>query len=301
MRFRFGLMVSAVALAGSSPAQDPGPAPPFPVQNDLSEGWDMGGADMPIDVLGVKIGMPREAAVQAVSGNLQIDPNTIVESAQEKGISDQYGTSVFFKYVYWWNAATASSADTYDSIQLSFSTGISGERVTGLTRRTQWKSNAPRLPDLEKALTDKYGTPSFAFDGNSGGKVYYWGYYAGQKVALDDATGALLAANRLDPSADGPGCLWNIASVASYDYEPEAQPGAPERRHYEKMKKDCSAVMVITLAPDSSAAGLVNVMELVVQGPKRIGENFIATDAFLDTALADAIANSSGGAPAPKL
>lgn len=286
--------VAAIALAGAALAQNPG-APPFPVQNDLPEGWDMDGADMPIDVLGVKLGMPREQAVQTVSSALAIDPNTIVESAQEKGIADQYGTQVFFTYVYWWNAATVSTGPSRDAVQLSFSTGISGERVTGMTRRTDWSSELPRLPDMEKALTDKYGPPTYVERGPNS-SVYLWGYYAGQKFTIDEAT-----ARKIDATADAAGCFWNLNVVPTYDYEPEAQPGMGERRQFEKLKKDCNAVLTIRLTNDYDSPGLVRIMELLLAGPKRINENFNATDAFLDKALEEAIANSSGGAAGPKL
>ncbi|BCW89361.1 hypothetical protein sos41_25220 [Alphaproteobacteria bacterium SO-S41] len=286
--------VAAIALAGVALAEDAS-APPFPLQNDLPEGWDMGGADMPIDILGVKLGMPREQAVQVISAALPIDPNSIVESAQEKGIADQYGTQVFFKYVYWWNAATVSTGPSRDAIQLSFSTGISGERVTGMTRRTDWTSDLPRFPDMEKALIEKYGPPTYAAPGPNS-SVYYWGYYTGQKFTIDDAT-----AKKIDATADASGCLWNLNAVPTYDYEPEAQPGGPERRHFEKLKKDCNAVLMIRLTNDYDSQGLVRTMEVLLEGPKRINENFNATDAFLDKALADAIANSSGGPSGPKL
>ena len=119
--FRLMTAAAACALVGLACAQDAG-APPFPLVNDLPEGWDMGGADMPIDVLGVKVGMPREQAVQTVMSGLEIDPNSIVESAQEKGIADQYGTQVFFKHVYWWNGSTNSAAPIHDGA-LSVATG----------------------------------------------------------------------------------------------------------------------------------------------------------------------------------
>jgi hypothetical protein len=86
-------------------------------------------------------------------------------------------------------------------------------------------------------------------------------------------------------------------SVSAYDYEPEG----PDRRHYETMKKDCNVIMTISLQPDFSTPGLVSGMDVVIQGPKRIAENFIATDAFLDKALSDEVAKGAGGAPAPKL
>ena len=294
--FRLMTAAAACALVGLACAQDAG-APPFPLVNDLPEGWDMGGADMPIDVLGVKVGMPREQAVQTVMSGLEIDPNSIVESAQEKGIADQYGTQVFFKHVYWWNGSTNSAAPTQDYVQLSFSTGISGERVIGMTRRTSWSTDLPRFPDLEQALTAKYGPPTYVAKPPNARASYYWGYYGGQKFTLDDA-----AAKRIDATADPSGCLWNLNAVPTYDYEPEPYPGSPtERRYIDKLKKDCNVVLAIVLQPDSDSPGLVRQMELLMVAPKRIAENFPATDAFLDKALEEEIAKGKAGAPAPKL
>ena len=287
-------LLAAVSISAFALAQEP--APSFPVVNDLPEGWDMGGADMPVDILGVKIGMPREQAVATISSELPIDPTTIVESAQEKGIADQYGTQVFFKYVYWWNAWTPQGGASRDYVQLSFSTGISGERVTGIQRKTEWSSEKPRVAAIEAALTTKYGPPTYSSD-LGGGKVFAWGYFQGQKFQIDEAT-----ARRLDATPDAPGCLWNFLTVPTYDYEPEPMPGSAQgRRHFESLKKDCNVVMTVTISYDSDSPGLVRSMETLMAGPKRIYENFLATDVFLDKALEEAVGNASGGPAAPKL
>lgn len=294
MRIAVALMAAAAMVSGFAFAQEA--APPFPAVTDLPEGWDMDGADMPIDVLGIKLGMKREDAVKLVSSELTIDPNTIVESAQEKGIADQYGTQVFFKYVYWWNAWTPTGGPSRDYIQLSFSTGTSGERVTGVQRKTDWSSEKPRVPDVEAALVSKYGEPTYVAKAG-GGSVYAWGYYQGQKFTLDEA-----AARRIDATADASGCLWNFLTVPTYDYEPEPMPGSSQgRRHYETLKKDCNVIMTVTIQNDADAPGLVRSMETLMAGPKRIHENFVQTDLFLDQALDEAVKNSSGGAAAPKL
>lgn len=298
MRARVGFAGVMCLLAAMPVAAQPEPAPPFPVVADLPEDWDMGGAPVPLDVLGVRIGMKREDAVKALGASVTFDPNTIVESANETGIGDEYGTQVFFKYIYWWNASTGTGAVPREAALLSFSTGISGERVTGLTRNTSWETDRPRMPDLEQALVGKYGPPTYANTDPSGIMNFYWAYHAGQKFTLDDA-----AAAKVGSTPDAPGCLWNlVGSVSSYSYKPEVDPAyGYGRRDGEAQKKDCNVVVYIRIDPHHSTPGLAATMETTMIGPKRIHENYSATDAFLDKALAEAVANAKGGAPAPKL
>ena len=132
---------AALLLAGAAFAQAPGEAPPFPVQNDLPEGWEMNGAPVPLDILGVKIGMARAEAQAAAVAGMEVDASAGRLEEEETGISGDYGISAFFRYP-WGVFVEKSSADSSDSLSLTLSTGVSGERVIAATRETRWQGEA---------------------------------------------------------------------------------------------------------------------------------------------------------------
>lgn len=292
------LLATATLVAGVSVAQEP--APPFPVVNDLPEGWDMGGAEMPVDILGVKIGMSREDAVRTAATAMEADPTTGRWQSQETGIGDQYGTQVFFRHDYLWQLTTnfGSREVASDLLSLYFTPGTSGERLAAFNRVTTWPGGGglePRLPDVEKVLIEKYGPPSYRQSSH-----FYWAYHNGQKVEINDANFDFF--RKVRRSLDTPeACMSQNTGAVHYAYEEVPSPHSTlKRRGDEALKKDCNVVLFVKLNPGSSA-GLVGSMEIHISAPKRIYENSVTTDAFLDKALEDAAAASSGPSTAPKL
>jgi hypothetical protein len=283
----------AVGLAGYANAQDPAAAPPFPVVNDLPEGWDMDGKGMPLDVLGAKIGMPRAEAVSSIAAGLEIDPATGHETGMETGVGDQYGVQVFFGYVQDWYVGKYPADGTKDWVGLYFTTGVTGERLTGIARTTEWPQGLqPRKPDIEKALVDKYGPPSFSQQSR-----HYWVFHKGAKYDFDAAIYDTLRR----PTDEPVGCVYRVNGALTYNYEPVPPPGSPlARRGDAALQKDCNVVLMATLG-GGSAEGLVGKLEISVAGFKRFYESAIATDVFLDEALAEKAAGSSGPSTAPKL
>ncbi len=274
---------AALLLAGAAFAQAPGEAPPFPVQNDLPEGWEMNGAPVPLDILGVKIGMARAEAQAAAVAGMEVDASAGRLEEEETGISGDYGISAFFRYP-WGVFVEKSSADSSDSLSLTLSTGVSGERVIAATRETRWQGEAqPRRGDLIESILKKYGEPSFG-DPNSSNPAFsfQYVYHKGEKAVLP--AGGNWAAKRVrDGSANG--CLFDAFGDYRYSYEPEPpNPAMGPRRERLMEKKDCSLVMTVNIYM-SQTPGLVRSMEIQMQGLARKYENYISTDRFLEEQL----------------
>ncbi len=287
--------VAAIALAGVAFAQNPNEAPPFPLVNDLAEGWETGGAPAPLDILGIKIGMPREAAQAAAMAGLSIDPagdeNRLSE--MEIGISGEYGISVFFRYPASFTANKNGGAADQDFLQMTFTTGVSGERVSHVTRSIRWRGDQrPRLPDIIASVKEKYGEPSLTDDMNSDTfNTFYWVYHNGEKVTYPAGT----MRGGLPEPGSAKNCLGLMSELANpYQYDDQPDSMHTPRKAQEHMK-GCSIVVEAAISAPSTP-GLVESLTINMSGPARIFENATATDKLLDEKLAEKMANDN---PAP--
>lgn len=294
MRIAVALM-TAVSISAIAMAQEPGAAPPFPVVNDLAEGWEMGGKPAPFDVLGVTIGMPREAAMAKADEGIKPTEYSKSLAEEETGIAGEYGIQVFYRYPWFYQSRSEEQGKTADQMLITFTTGLSGERVAGLEREIHWiDADAPRMPDLIKSLTEKYGEPSF---GDLSKGSAYWVYYKGEKATLPPDGN--WAATR---TSDAPTACVFDSPVQRYYYEPE--PPVPPKRDRLADRKDCSAVLSVVLYENKQVPGMVASMKIAMGGLQRQYENYMATDKFLEDELARKMKADSEAPPdskAPKL
>lgn len=287
--------VAAILLAGVAFAQDTGEAPPFPLVNDLPEGWETGGAPAPLDILGIQIGMPREAAQAAAMAGLSIDPAVDENrlSEMEIGISGEYGISVFFRYPASFTANKNGADGSQDFLMMNFTTAVSGERVSYVTRSLRWMGDQrPRLPDLVASVKEKYGEPSLADGFNSDtSTTFFWVYHKGEKVTYPAGT---MRGGSAEPGSAN-NCLGLMSDIANpYQYDDQPQSMHTPRKAQEAMK-DCAIVVEASISA-SNTPGLVDSLTVNMWGPRRIFENASATDKLLDEKLAEKLANDN---PAP--
>ncbi len=292
MRIAVALLTAAAVVSGTGMAQET--APPFPLVNDLPEGWEFAGQPAPVDVLGIKIGMPREAAEAAALAGMEAEASSGTVRAEEIGIAGDGGIQVMFYYPtgYWIDLTTP---DGDQSLRVKYTTGVSGERVALVERSVSWTNTPadqrPRVSSVVASLTEKYGEPSFA----PGPKPYdtsitmLWGYHKGQKLSLPADTVPY------DIVADSPeGCLKDVY-IGQYTGYGSNSPETQERL------KDCSLIVSVNIQMHNGVQGTVYAMQLRMGGSSRWMENSKATDAFLEAELEKALAAPPAGGPAPKL
>lgn len=293
MRIAVALM-TAVSISAFAMAQEPGAAPPFPVVNDLAEGWEFNGQPAPFDVLGITIGMPREAAMAKADESLQPTEYAKSLAEEETGIAGEYGIQVFYRFPWAYQARSEMPTGTVDSLFIHFTTGVSGERVSGLEREINWAGpDAPRMPDLIASLTEKYGAPSY---GDLSKGSAFWIYYKGEKATLPEGN---WAGKR---TKDAPTACAFDGPVSRYYYEPE--PPVPPKRDRLLDRKDCSGVLLVVIYEDRGVPGMAKQMKITMGGLQRQYENFMATDKFLEDELAKKMGADSAAPPdskAPKL
>ncbi len=297
MRIRVAVMAS-VATVSIAAAQDPGAAPPFPLVNDLTEGWETSGTPAPIDVVGIKIGMPREAAQAAALAALETDASEGRLNELEVGIAGEYGIQVFFRYPSGYTANKNTPTGGQDFLSMTFTTGVSGERVAMLERTLRWgAAELPRRPDIEASVKEKYGEPSWVDPANNEFMAsYYYVYFKGEKVTYPAETTSFGAPELGSPDV----CIRMMEGVGPYQFDD--QPGlAHTPRALQAERKDCSIVLKVTIN-GSTTPGLVDSLAVSMTGASRIYENATATDAFLTKALAEKMAaDNPPPATAPKL
>ncbi|MFT3808716.1 MAG: hypothetical protein QM698_02240 [Micropepsaceae bacterium] len=250
MRIAVALMTAA-SLSAFAMAQEA--APPFPVVNDLAEGWETNGAPAAIDVLGIKIGMPREAAQAAALAGVGVDASEGRLSESEVGVAGEYGIQVFFRYASGYTANKNTPTGGQDFLNMTFTTGVSGERVGIVERTLRWgAAELPRRPDIEASVKEKYGEPSWVDPANSEFMAsYYYVYFKGEKVTYPEGTTSF--------GAPAPGtsdvCIRMIEGVGSYQFDD--QPGQSHTpRAYQAERKDCSIILKVTIN-GSTTPGLV--------------------------------------------
>lgn len=287
------IAAATIALSGVALAQNPGEVPPFPLVNDLAEGWELGGQPVPLDVLGIRIGMPREQAQAAAIEGIGIDPTEGQLGEYEIGISGEYGISVFFRYPATFTANKNSEGGGQDFLMMIYTTGVTGERVAQVTRTLRWPdSQLPRRPDIEASVREKYGEPSLV-DPNSSDfmATSHWVYFKGEKITYPAGTRTLGM-----PEAGSPdtclGLMPDVAGPYAYNDQPD---GYGTRRKAQELMKDCGIVLSVTIN-GSMTPGLVESLSVTMTGPSRLFENGIATDKLLDEKLAEKLA---GDSPAP--
>ncbi len=289
MRIAVALM-TAVSISAFAMAQEPGAAP-FPVVNDLAEGWETGGQPMPVDVLGLKIGTPREAAVAAAAAAMEADPATGILAESESGIAGEYGVSVVFRYPYQFRIEKAVGQQR-DMVELYFTTGVSGERLSAIRRAIYWDGGEkPRMPDIVASLKEKYGEPSAANEG-VGVSIYYWAYRDGQKVSVPPGTyvGEVSSTDEPKNCLAGP-----LTDMRTYAYLDEAS------RAPQALLKSCTVTITAQVTEDYATPGLVGSFSVQMDGTARMYENAVATDAFLNGELAKKAGEAPSGPAAPKL
>ena len=288
MRFAIALM-TAVSISALAMAQEP--APPFPVVNDLADGWETGGQPMPVDILGLKIGMPRDAAVAAAATALEADPATGILAESESGIAGEYGVSVVFRYPYQFRIEKAVGQQR-DMVELYFTTGVSGERLSSLRRAVYWDGGEkPRTADVVASLKEKYGEPS-ATNESQTVSIYYWAYRDGQKISVPPGT----YVGDLSSNDVPENCLaTSINGLRTYSYSDEGP------RAIQALLKSCTVTIVAQVNEDYSAPGLIGSMSVDLSGGARMYENAVATDAFLNAELAKKVSEQPSGPAAPKL
>lgn len=283
-------LLTAVSMSAFAMAQDA--APPFPVVNDLAEGWETGGTPAPIDVLGIKIGMPREAAQAAALTGIGVDASEGRLDEREVGVSGEYGISVFFRYPSTFTANKNTPTGGQDFLTMTFTTGVSGERVALLERTLRWgAAELPRRPDIEASVKEKYGEPSWTDPANSEFmSSFYYVYFKGEKVTYPAGTTSFGAPEPGTPDT----CIRMMDGMGAYQFDD--QPGASHTpRAAQTDRKDCSIVLKVTIN-GSTTPGLVDSLAVSMTGASRVHENATATDAFLNKALAEKMANDN---PAP--
>lgn len=289
MRIAVALM-TAVSISAFAMAQEP--APPFPVVSDLAEGWETAGTPAPLDILGIKIGMPREAAQAAALAGIEGDPAESRLNESEVGVAGEYGIEVFFRYASGFTANKNTPTGGQDFLSMTFTTGVSGERVAVVERTLSWgAAELPRRPDIEASVKEKYGEPSWSDPNNNEfASNYYYVYFKGEKVSFPAGT--------TDFGQPAPGtadtCIRRLEGVGPYQFDD--QPGQPHTpRAAQAERRDCSIILKVTIS-GSTTPGLVSSLSASMSGVSRLYENAVATDDFLNKALADKMANDN---PAP--
>lgn len=279
-------LLTAVSISAFALAQD---APPFPVVNDLPEGWELSGGGGAVDVVGISVGMPREAAEAAVYSALEAAPGSIKPPQQKHSKRGKFGTSVDYTYFsgFAGEKRTGGRDGQREAIRLTYTTGVSGERVLSAMRTLEWPhEETPNLSDILAALTEKYGEPSVAsHEPHHRRGTLFWVYANGQKVTYPtEAVAGEIPHSQCPLWEDG----WS--NYSSYWNPPSME-----------SVKDCAIVIEARYFSPPKSDELVKSLTVQVRGPSRAVENYNATDAFMSAEVSKKEEEATPEPSKPKL
>lgn len=262
----------AIALSASMTTAQAADFPP--VVNDLAQGYDFADGHSP-DMVGIALGMPRGDALAAIKTAY---PDAMLGGGKDS-MSVGDGKNHFTASYYRSDNATAMlpESDGDASMEVTYTTSLTGERVAGIFRVMHYGTNEPSMPEFVAAVTAKYGQPSLTLPTVNGrkGQTLLFVWKDGRLVPMsEDELG----------SQTGPGQCMNAVANSDYSYiigTKDQYPG-------------CTAVMVIELKP-GPRDDLISEIDMRMTDYRRRFDNAVETNRYMDAELAKVVAAEGGG------
>lgn len=268
------LFAAVVVIGLSSTARSESPpaaVADMPESETVSDG-------KPLDILGVRLGAPFQEAVAALEATAGQKPEIITENT---GIQDGRGNAASFAYPNY--AALPHGMKSGETMAVYFSTSLTGHRVQRVRRDVSFHQNEANLPETQKALLAKYGTPSLIVQGRRDTTILYV-WLNGQRVGAGEKVRDGDSRIFKPPFV----CAASFPDYISYSY------GSRHRR-----EKGCDTVIRIKIN-HGARDDLAKRMSIEMMDIKRFWNDKAVADAWLEAELQKATASKTGTA-APEL
>ena len=238
-----------------------------PVIRDLPPKYNMADA-VTTDIQGIDLGAPRSSTLtllRSLSRN-----EDVISDVRLENYKDRKGRQVKFGITVADSAMLPIEDGKQDSISVKYTTPISGERVTAVSRNVQWPKKAgPNSNEYVESLKNKYGDPSYYREITNNGHTFtmLWIYYDGKKEYIDK------------PLLGGVGarsCAFVYRDVGYYYNELEG------------MRNDTHSGCTVTVEVSMVAYdGLLGSAMINITDWRRYYDNAIATDEYIKMLFAE--------------